>query len=64
MNSQNSGTSGGSAKPLSVPVKRACEILGIGNTTMYELIRQGRVETYKIGRRTLIKYASLEALAA
>jgi excisionase family DNA binding protein len=52
----------GGSKPLAVPVKRACEIIGVGNTTMYELIKQKRVRTIKIGRRTLCIYASLEAL--
>jgi excisionase family DNA binding protein len=54
---ESSGT-----KPLAVPVKKACEIVGVGNTTMYELIKQKRVRTIKIGRRTLCIYASLETL--
>ena len=49
-------------KPLAVPVKTACDIIGVGNTTMYELIKHGRVATTTIGRRRLIIYASLEAL--
>lgn len=49
-------------KPLAVPVKVACQLVGVGNTTMYELIKQGRVETTTIGKRRLIFYRSLEAL--
>lgn len=49
-------------KPLSVTVKRACEITGLGNSTIYDLIKKGRLDTLKVGRRTLVKYGSLEAL--
>jgi len=52
------------AKPLAVPVKTACKLVGIGNTTMWGLIKAGRVETLSIGRRRLVVYASLEALIA
>jgi excisionase family DNA binding protein len=51
-------------KPLAVPVKVACKLLGIGNTTMWSLIKAGRVKTASIGRRRLIIYSSLESLLA
>jgi excisionase family DNA binding protein len=51
-------------KPLAVPVKAGCRIIGVGNTTMYGLIKAGRVKTVRIGRRRLIVFASLEALIA
>jgi excisionase family DNA binding protein len=41
----------GGVRPLAVTVKKACELIGVGNTTMYELIRDGRVKTTTIGRR-------------
>lgn len=50
------------AKPLAVTVKIACQLVGIGNTKMWELIRDGRVSTVCIGRRRLVIFASLEAL--
>jgi excisionase family DNA binding protein len=50
------------AKPLAVPVKTACKLLGVGNTTMWALIKDGRVKTTRIGRRRLVIYASLETL--
>lgn len=50
------------AKPLAVQVKTACELIGVGNTTMWALIKDGRVKTVRIGRRRLVIYASLEAL--
>jgi excisionase family DNA binding protein len=49
-------------KPLAVTVKIACGLLGVGNTTMWGLIKAGRVKTVSIGRRRLVIYASLEAL--
>jgi excisionase family DNA binding protein len=47
-------------RPLAVTVKKACELIGVGNTTMYQLIRDGRVKTTTIGRRRLVIYSSLE----
>lgn len=37
--------------------------LGIGRSTAYRLIDEGRLETVKIGRRTLIRVSSIRALA-
>jgi excisionase family DNA binding protein len=58
------GTALQGEKPLAVPVKRACKLMGVGNTTMWGLIKTGRVKTVRIGRRRLIVYASLESLLA
>jgi hypothetical protein len=49
-------------KPLAVSVKIACKIVGVGNTTMWSLIKAGRVKTVSIGRRRLVIYSSLESL--
>jgi excisionase family DNA binding protein len=49
-------------KPLAVSVKIACKLVGVGNTTMWALIKAGRVKTISIGRRRLVVYASLELL--
>ena len=38
----------------------ACEALGIGRSTLYELIADGTLATVKIGRRTLIAHDELE----
>jgi excisionase family DNA binding protein len=51
-------------RPLAVPVKIACKLMGVGNTTMWSLIKTGRVKTVKIGRRRLIIFSSLESLLA
>ena len=53
-----------STTPLSVTIKVACKLVGIGNTTMWNLIKTGRVKTVKIGRRRLIIFSSLESLLA
>jgi excisionase family DNA binding protein len=49
-------------KPLTVTVKTALALLGIGRTMIYELIDQGVIETTTIGRRRLVIYSSLEAI--
>lgn len=49
-------------KPATMTVKRACEYSGLGKTTIYEKIKSDELHTRKIGRRTLITTASLDAL--
>ena len=47
---------------LAYTVAEACHAVGIGRTKLYELIGQGRVDTRKIGGRTVIPVESLQAL--
>ena len=49
-------------KPLTVTVATAKQLSGLGTTTIWSLIKDERLETVRVGRRTLIKFASLEAL--
>jgi len=49
-------------KPLTVTVATARRISGLGNTTLWALIKDRRLQTVRIGRRTLISYRSLEIL--
>jgi excisionase family DNA binding protein len=49
-------------KPITVTVPTARQITGLSNTTVYQLIKQKKLEVRKIGTRTLITYASIEAL--
>jgi hypothetical protein len=58
----NTDEAGKGIKPLAVPVKTACQLVGVGNTSMWALIKVGKVRTVSIGRRRLVIYASLEAL--
>lgn len=44
-------------------IPEAQRALGIGRSTTYRLMDAGRLEKVKIGRRTLIKVASIKALA-
>jgi excisionase family DNA binding protein len=50
-------------EPYLASISDAQRALGIGRTTAYRLIDAGKLETVKIGRRTLIKIASIKALA-
>jgi excisionase family DNA binding protein len=51
-------------KPLAVTIPVALNITGIGRTKFYQLIKNGTIESIRIGRRRLINYASLERLAS
>jgi excisionase family DNA binding protein len=50
--------------PLAVTVGRACELSGLGPTTLWGLLKSGKLEAVRVGRRTLVTYRSLEALLA
>jgi len=43
-------------------VKEAMSYLKIGRTTLYHLIKQGRIKPVKIGKRTLIDKEDLDRL--
>ncbi|MSP75908.1 MAG: excisionase [Rhodospirillaceae bacterium] len=49
-------------KPLAVSVRNMCRLLDIGNTKAWELIAEGRVTTFMIGRKRLVVLASIERL--
>lgn len=51
-------------KPLAISVRQFREALSIGNTLAFQLIREGRVEKIKAGRRTLVTMSSVEAFLA
>ncbi|WP_029623600.1 helix-turn-helix domain-containing protein [Sphingomonas sp. PAMC 26617] len=48
--------------PVTVTVEDAKKALGIGHTTIYRLFNEGKLDTVKIGRRTLVKIDSIRAL--
>ncbi len=50
--------------PLTVTVKEALAMIGIGRTSFYELVAGGEITTVKIGRRRLVHAESLRRLAA
>lgn len=49
-------------KPLTVSFQAARQLSGLGMTTLWALAKGKRIELVRIGRRTLITYASLEKL--
>jgi excisionase family DNA binding protein len=44
---------------ISCTVEEACWATGLGRTTIYKLIKEGRIEAKKIGRRTVILVSTL-----
>ena len=52
--------------PLTVTVQRACELSGLGPTSIWAILRDGRLKAVRVPgvRRTLVNYASLIRLLA
>jgi excisionase family DNA binding protein len=46
---------------ISCTIAEACVATGLGRTKLYELIKQKRISTIKVGARTLINVGSLAA---
>ena len=55
---------GASFEPLTVTVKEACRLSGLSFSTIYEKMgaEPPQLERRKVGKRTLIVYASLKKL--
>lgn len=51
-----------SPEPLAYTIHDACRISSIGRTRLYELIKAGKLESRKVGRRTLVLAVSLRRL--
>ena len=49
-------------RPLTVRIREACRLTGIGRSKLYELIAAGEIEVIKIGTITLVPLASLTRL--
>lgn len=45
--------------PLSVRIKEACRMTGIGRSKLYELIAAGDIEVIKVGAMTLVPVDAL-----
>jgi excisionase family DNA binding protein len=43
-------------------INETAEALRLGRTSIYNFIKDGRLETVKLGRRTLVKVSSIKAL--
>jgi hypothetical protein len=49
-------------QPLTVTVETSKKLSGLGHTTIWALIKSGKLETICVGRRRLVLYSSLERL--
>ncbi|RYY90407.1 MAG: DNA-binding protein [Chitinophagaceae bacterium] len=49
-------------EPIATSINNACLMTGLGRTTLYALINSKKIDTVKLGRRTLVKTASLRRL--
>jgi excisionase family DNA binding protein len=58
-------TTGATGQPRLLRVEEAAQLLGIGRSLAYHLIRTGRLRSIKIGSRRLIPLAAIdEAISA
>ena len=48
-------------KTLTVTIPQACELTGLGRSTIYRLFENGKLKRLKAGSRTLIRVDDLEA---
>lgn len=51
-------------EPITISITGAAKALGLGRTSIYAMINDGRLETVKFGRRHLIKTESIRRLIA
>lgn len=49
---------------LAVSINDTAKALGLGRTSIYAMIGDGRLEAFKLGRRTLVKAESIRRLVA
>lgn len=57
-------TSTARAAPRLCNVGATCEMLGVGRSTVFELLRRGAIEGRKLGSRTLVTVESIERFLA
>lgn len=49
-------------EPIFASINDTAKALSLGRTSIYQLIRDGRLETVKMGRRTLVRIESIRRL--
>jgi excisionase family DNA binding protein len=52
------------AGPTHGDPKATCQRYGIGRTTLYELLKDRKIRAKKLGAKTLIEFASVDAYLA
>ena len=51
-------------EPLALSINDAAETLGLGRTSIYAMIADGRLEAFRLGRRRLVRMDSIKRLVA
>lgn len=51
-----------SYNPIAMSIASAADYIGVGRTTVYKLIRNGALESMKVGRRRLVTIKSIVGL--
>jgi excisionase family DNA binding protein len=46
-------------EPISVRIREACRLTGIGRSKFYELVANGDIEVIKVGAMTLVPFEGL-----
>ncbi|WP_267268743.1 helix-turn-helix domain-containing protein [Pseudomonas protegens] len=50
-----------SLAPISVGVDEAARLIGVARSMFYEMIANDEIQTFKLGRRRLVRVKTLEA---
>jgi len=51
-------------EPLALSVNDTAKALSLGRTSVYAMIADGRLEAFKLGRRTLIRMESIRRIVS
>jgi len=51
-------------EPLALSINDTAKALSLGRTSIYAMIADGRLEAFKLGRRTLIRMESIRRLVS
>lgn len=51
-------------EPLALSINDTARTLGLGRTSIYAMIADGRLEAFRLGRRRLVRMESVKRLVA
>jgi excisionase family DNA binding protein len=51
-------------EPLALSINDAAKALGLGRTSIYAMIADGRLDAFRLGRRRLVRLESIKRLVA